>query len=71
MLNAVVVPDSVDEAAVRSSLRADFKIEIGAGLGPLAGQIWGVGLMGNTARPDRLSKSWTPYVGCWIDRHQP
>ena len=56
MLNAVVVPDGVDEAAVRSALRADHKIEIGAGLGPLAGQIWRVGLMGHTARPENVER---------------
>ena len=45
-LNAVRVPDGVDEAAVRRRLLDDFSIEIGAGLGPLAGRIWRVGLMG-------------------------
>ena len=46
-LNAVVVPDGVDEAAVRRQLLQEFDIEIGAGLGPLAGRIWRVGLMGS------------------------
>jgi alanine-glyoxylate transaminase / serine-glyoxylate transaminase / serine-pyruvate transaminase len=46
-LNAVVVPDGVDEAAVRKRLLTEFNIEIGAGLGPLAGRIWRVGLMGS------------------------
>ena len=45
-LNAVRVPDGVDEAAVRRRLLDEFNIEIGAGLGPLAGRIWRVGLMG-------------------------
>jgi alanine-glyoxylate transaminase/serine-glyoxylate transaminase/serine-pyruvate transaminase len=45
-LNAVRVPEGVDEAAVRRRLLHDFQIEIGAGLGPLAGRIWRVGLMG-------------------------
>lgn len=45
-LNAVRVPDGVDEAAVRRELLQTFGIEIGAGLGPLAGRIWRVGLMG-------------------------
>ena len=45
-LNAVRVPDGVDEAAVRKQLLQDHGIEIGAGLGPLAGRIWRVGLMG-------------------------
>jgi alanine-glyoxylate transaminase / serine-glyoxylate transaminase / serine-pyruvate transaminase len=46
-LNAVVVPDGVDEAVVRTRLLAESNIEIGAGLGPLAGRIWRVGLMGS------------------------
>ena len=45
-LNAVRVPDGVDEAAVRRRLLQEFQMEIGAGLGPLAGRIWRVGLMG-------------------------
>jgi alanine-glyoxylate transaminase/serine-glyoxylate transaminase/serine-pyruvate transaminase len=45
-LNAVRVPDGIDEAVVRKTLLEEFSIEIGAGLGPLAGRIWRVGLMG-------------------------
>ncbi len=45
-LNAVRVPEGIDEAAVRRRLLEEFAIEIGAGLGPLAGRIWRVGLMG-------------------------
>ena len=48
-LNAVTVPEGVDEAAVRKRLLNDFNIEIGAGLGPLKGKIWRVGLMGETS----------------------
>ncbi len=50
MLNAVLCPEGIDEAGVRSKLRNNDKIEIGAGLGPLAGKIWRIGLMGHTAR---------------------
>ncbi len=46
-LNAVRVPSGVDEAAVRRHLLERSAIEIGAGLGPLAGRIWRVGLMGS------------------------
>ena len=46
-LNTIRVPDGVDEAAVRRQLLDEFQIEIGAGLGPLAGRIWRVGLMGS------------------------
>ncbi len=45
-LNAVRVPDGIDESVVRRALLEEFNIEIGAGLGPLAGRIWRVGLMG-------------------------
>jgi alanine-glyoxylate transaminase/serine-glyoxylate transaminase/serine-pyruvate transaminase len=50
-LNAVRVPDGVDEAAVRRHLLDEYNIEIGAGLGPLAGKIWRVGLMGASSSP--------------------
>ncbi|HVL69144.1 MAG TPA: alanine--glyoxylate aminotransferase family protein [Vicinamibacterales bacterium] len=46
-LNAVRVPAGVDDAKVRRALLEEFDIEIGAGLGPLAGRIWRVGLMGS------------------------
>jgi len=50
-LNAVRVPEGIDEAAVRMHLLDEFNIEIGAGLGPLAGKIWRVGLMGASSQP--------------------
>jgi alanine-glyoxylate transaminase/serine-glyoxylate transaminase/serine-pyruvate transaminase len=54
MLNAVSVPEDLDEAKVRRRLRMEHKIEIGAGLGPLAGKIWRIGLMGHTARRENV-----------------
>jgi alanine-glyoxylate transaminase/serine-glyoxylate transaminase/serine-pyruvate transaminase len=45
-LNAIAVPDGVDEAAVRARLLDEYSLEIGAGLGPMAGRIWRIGLMG-------------------------
>ncbi len=45
-LNAVVVPDGVDELAIRKQLLASYGIEIGGGLGDLKGKVWRVGLMG-------------------------
>ena len=50
-LNAVRVPDGIDEAAVRRHLLDEYNIEIGAGLGPLTGKIWRVGLMGASSSP--------------------
>lgn len=54
-LNAVRVPDGVDEARVRRRLLAEAGIEIGAGLGPLAGRIWRVGLMGSGSTGENVS----------------
>lgn len=48
-LNAVIVPEGVDEAAVRAYVLAKWDLEIGAGLGPLKGKIWRIGLMGASA----------------------
>jgi alanine-glyoxylate transaminase/serine-glyoxylate transaminase/serine-pyruvate transaminase len=45
-LNAVTIPDGVDEAEVRSRLLQEYDLEIGAGLGSLAGKVWRIGLMG-------------------------
>ncbi|MEM1315723.1 MAG: alanine--glyoxylate aminotransferase family protein [Pseudomonadota bacterium] len=56
MLNTVRVPDGVDEAAVRRDLLERCGIEIGAGLGPLAGQVWRIGLMGENARPEAVDR---------------
>ena len=49
-LTTVVVPDDVDDAAVRGRLLAEYGIEIGGGVGPLAGRVWRIGCMGHTAR---------------------
>jgi alanine-glyoxylate transaminase/serine-glyoxylate transaminase/serine-pyruvate transaminase len=50
-LNAVRVPEGIDEAQVRARMLAKYDLEIGAGLGPLRGQIWRIGLMGASATP--------------------
>jgi alanine-glyoxylate transaminase/serine-glyoxylate transaminase/serine-pyruvate transaminase len=46
-LNAVYLPDGVDDATTRSRLLQEFGLEIGAGLGDMAGKIWRIGLMGS------------------------
>jgi alanine-glyoxylate transaminase/serine-glyoxylate transaminase/serine-pyruvate transaminase len=56
MLNAIRVPESVNEADVRSRLLIEHRIEIGAGLGPLAGKIWRIGLMGINAHPSVVDR---------------
>jgi len=53
-LNSITVPDEVDEADVRRRLLADFGIEIGAGLGPLKGKVWRIGLMGESSSADNI-----------------
>ena len=53
-LNAIRVPEGIDEAAVRRHLLEAFNIEIGAGLGALAGKIWRVGLMGVSSSPQLI-----------------
>lgn len=50
-LNTVRVPDGVDEAAVRTHVLRAWDLEIGAGLGPLKGKVWRIGLMGASATP--------------------
>ena len=50
MLNAVTVPEGVDEARVRGRLLAGHRIEIGGGLGPMKGRVWRIGLMGESSR---------------------
>ncbi len=53
-LNAVTVPEGVDEAAVRVGLLENHGIEVGPGLGPLKGKVWRVGLMGYSSQPKNL-----------------
>jgi alanine-glyoxylate transaminase / serine-glyoxylate transaminase / serine-pyruvate transaminase len=48
-LNSVRIPDGVEDARVRTALLEDFGIEIGGGLGPLKGQTWRIGLMGESS----------------------
>ncbi|MDH5400648.1 MAG: aminotransferase class V-fold PLP-dependent enzyme, partial [Cyclobacteriaceae bacterium] len=55
MLNSVNIPEGVDEAAVRSRLLNEYNIEIGAGLGPLAGKIWRIGLMGESSDANHVN----------------
>ncbi len=53
-LNAVFVPKGSDEASLRRRLLEEFNIEIGAGLGDLAGKVWRVGLMGQSSSPHHV-----------------
>jgi alanine-glyoxylate transaminase/serine-glyoxylate transaminase/serine-pyruvate transaminase len=50
----VVVPEGVDEARVRGRLLERFGVEVGAGLGPLRGKVWRIGLMGHSATEENV-----------------
>ncbi|MCH1931051.1 alanine--glyoxylate aminotransferase family protein [Shewanella sp. A25] len=54
-LNAVYIPEGVDDASVRTRLLNDYNLEIGAGLGALAGKAWRIGLMGFGARRENVA----------------
>jgi alanine-glyoxylate transaminase/serine-glyoxylate transaminase/serine-pyruvate transaminase len=55
-LNAIGIPDGVDDAAVRSRLLLEHHLEIGAGLGELAGRVWRIGLMGYSSRIENVTR---------------
>ncbi|MCS4309068.1 alanine-glyoxylate transaminase/serine-glyoxylate transaminase/serine-pyruvate transaminase [Rheinheimera pacifica] len=54
-LNSVYIPQGVDDAAVRKQLLVQYNLEIGAGLGELAGKAWRIGLMGYAARRENIA----------------
>ncbi len=49
-LTTVLVPEGVEDAAVRRALLEEYRVEIGGGVGPWAGKVWRIGCMGHTAR---------------------
>jgi alanine-glyoxylate transaminase/serine-glyoxylate transaminase/serine-pyruvate transaminase len=53
-LNAVSIPEGVDDAQVRGRLLSEYNLEIGAGLGALAGKVWRIGLMGHASRAENI-----------------
>ncbi len=53
-LNAVTIPAGVDDADVRNRLLNEYNLEIGAGLGALAGKVWRIGLMGHSSRRENI-----------------
>jgi alanine-glyoxylate transaminase/serine-glyoxylate transaminase/serine-pyruvate transaminase len=50
MLNAVRIPDGINDMEIRKAMLKNFSIEIGGGLGDFAGKVWRVGLMGHSSR---------------------
>lgn len=55
-LNTVWLPEGVKDVPERRRLLDEFGIEIGGGLGPLAGRIWRIGLMGETCRIENVDR---------------
>jgi alanine-glyoxylate transaminase / serine-glyoxylate transaminase / serine-pyruvate transaminase len=55
-LNAIKIPEGINDALFRTTLLNEHNIEIGAGLGPLAGKIWRIGLMGEGARIEHVDR---------------
>ena len=55
-LNAVRIPEGVDDAATRRALLDTYSLEIGAGLGDLAGKVWRIGLMGYASREENIQR---------------
>ena len=56
IINFDTIPEGINDLDVRSTLLNNYNIEIGGGLGPLAGKIWRIGLMGHTARKENIDK---------------
>lgn len=55
-LTTLSLPEGLDEAGMRGRIRNEHMIEVGAGLGPMAGKIWRIGLMGNNAAPSSVDQ---------------
>lgn len=70
-LNAVTIPDGVDDAAVRGRLLQEHHLEIGAGLGDLAGKVWRIGLMGYSSRIENVTRCLAALDGVLADVGAP
>jgi alanine-glyoxylate transaminase/serine-glyoxylate transaminase/serine-pyruvate transaminase len=68
MLNAVAVPEGVDEAAVRKRLLEEFRIEIGGGLGKFKGNAWRIGLMGSSSTRSNVLLFLAALEDCLADQ---
>lgn len=70
MLNAVWIPEGVDDAATRRQLLEKFNIEIGGGLGDVAGRIWRIGLMGESSRRENVFQFMGALESCLYESGQ-
>ncbi len=70
-LNAIAIPEGVEDAAVRKMLLEDYSLEIGAGLGVMAGKVWRIGLMGYACRKDNVLKCLAALDEVLTRKHAP
>tara|TARA_B100000315_G_scaffold260498_1_gene322399 strand:+ start:7060 stop:8220 length:1161 start_codon:yes stop_codon:yes gene_type:complete len=63
-LLTIKLPDGIDDGAVRGKLINDYGIEISAGLGPFAGKLWRIGVMGEGARPENAERVLSAIKEC-------
>ncbi len=70
-LNAIAIPEGVDDAAVRARLLQEHHLEIGAGLGDLAGKVWRIGLMGYSSRIENITRCLAALDGVLADLGAP
>jgi alanine-glyoxylate transaminase/serine-glyoxylate transaminase/serine-pyruvate transaminase len=70
-LNSVLIPEGVDDAAVRSALLNEFNLEIGAGLGALAGKTWRIGLMGHASSEQNVTACLNALEAVLANRDAP
>ena len=52
--NTIFIPDGIDDTTTRSKLLNEYNLEIGAGLGTLAGKVWRIGLMGHSSNKQNI-----------------
>ena len=60
-LNSVLIPEGLDDALIRGRLLNEFDLEIGAGLGELAGKQWRIGLMGTSSNTVNINRCLTAF----------
>ncbi len=66
-LTCALIPEGIDDLAVRKRLLADWGIEVGGGLGPWKGKVWRIGLMGHGARPSNVTLFLSALETCLRD----
>ncbi len=68
-LNAIFIPEGIDDAKVRNYLLNEYNLEIGSGLGDFAGKAWRIGLMGYAARSENVALCLTALADALAQQH--